>query len=342
MSHVQIRRGKKQWFEIKASYGKQERSAWVCAIGGMKHGPTLALLAGQHGMEPTGPAVLSTLAADISPADLTGNLLIVPLVYANAIRYGYECEPLGRREKAMVQRYGRWHNRCPYGLDRNKCGRNFNRMWHGERSKSVHERLAAALWERVVLPAQYVIDLHCWQDWAPPGVLTTTEAALELGKWAGIPWIHHRTKESPLDKMMLAERACQSGRVGLTIEFTPQTRIVADMAALGRRGIENIMRRLGMITGRPTPTRPLYLMGQESSDWQPVKAKCDVLVMPMRNPGDWVKEGQPVAHIVEIDRPWKVSLLRAPCDGIVYSTEPSSAVRKGGAMMVFRRAKRIA
>jgi predicted deacylase len=130
--------------------------------------------------------------------------------------------------------------------------------------------------------------------------------------------------------------------VGIAIEFTPQTRIVAEMAALGRYGIENVMRHLGMLRGRPVRTRPLYLMGQESGDWQPVKATSDVLVAPIRKPGDWVNRGQPVARVVEIDRPWKISVLKAPCDGIVHSTEPSSAVRKGGEMMLFRRAKRLA
>jgi predicted deacylase len=338
---MEIRRGKKRWGEVKASLGRRKLSAWVCAIGGAGEGPTLALLAGQHGMEPTGPAVLSALVADLRPRDLSGNLLVVPLVYANAIRHGYECEPIGGRAKEAA-RTGRWHNQCPYALDRNKCGRNFNRMWHGGKAKTVYERLAAALWEQVIVPAQYVIDFHCWQDWAPPGVLTTNEAALELGKWAGISWIHHRTKESPLDKVMLAERVCASGRVGLTIEFTPQTRIMADMAAIGRYGIENVMRRLGMLRGRPTATRPLYLLGQEKGDWRPVKAKSDVLVLPTRKPGDWVTQGQAAARVVEIDRPWKMSVLKAPCDGIVYSTEPSSSVRKGAEMMLFRKAKRLA
>lgn len=341
MGPMEIRRGKKRWVEVKAALGRKKISAWVCAIGGAGEGPTLALLAGQHGMEPAGPAVLSALVADLRPGDLSGNLLVVPLVYANAIRHGYECEPIGGREKEAA-RTGRWHNQCPYALDRNKCGRNFNRMWHGGKAKTVYERLAAALWEQVIVPAQYVIDFHCWQDWAPPGVLTTNEAALELGKWAGISWIHHRTKESPLDKVMLAERVCASGRVGLTIEFTPQTRIMADMAAVGRYGIENVMRRLGMLRGRPTATRPLYLLGQEKGDWQPVKAKSDVLVLPTRKPGDWVTQGQAAARVVEIDRPWKMSVLKAPCDGIVYSTEPSSAVRKGAEMMLFRKAKRLA
>jgi len=341
MSTIQVRSGEKRWSEVKASYGAQKRSAWVCAIGGRKDGPTLALTAGQHGMEPTGPAILSGLARDLSPDELSGTLLVVPMVYANALRHGYECEPIRGREKA-VARAGRWHNECPYGFKRNECGRNFNRMWGENKRESVHTRLAAALWERVVVPAQYLIDLHCWQDWAPPGVLTTSDAALQLARFTGVPWIVHRTKKSPLDKVMLAERVIGSGRVALTIEFTPQTRIVADMAARGRWGLANVMRRLKMLPGTAKPTRPLYVLGEKKRDWRPVKAAADVLVMPTIRPGDWVERGQPVARLVEIDRPWKMAVLRAPCESLVWSTMGSSAVRKGEQMMLFRRAMRLA
>ena len=340
MSCIELKPGKKQWIEISARRGDLERSAWACAIGGAKDGPTLALLAGQHGMEPTGPAILSALAKDVEPEKLRGNLLIVPMVYAEALRCGDECEPIAGREKEH-RRSGRWHNQCPYNLNRNKCGRNFNRLWPGNRRGSVYARLAAELWEHVVLPAQHVIDFHCWQDWSPPGVLTTDDAGLELAKWFGISWINHRPTHGPLDKVLLASNVVASGRVGVTVEFTPQTRVVADMAALGRQGIENVMRRLKMLPGKPKPTRPLYVLDHKPSGWKPAKAKSDVIVMPYVKPGDWVTRGQEVARVVEIDRPSKVSVLKAPITGIAQTTMASAAVRAGEHMMVFRRAKRL-
>lgn len=341
MSCVELKSGKKQWIEITATRGKEKQSAWVCAIGGTKAGPTLALLAGQHGMEPTGPAILSGLAADMRPEHLRGNLLIVPLVYASAIRHGDECEPIRGREREH-KRSGRWHNQCPYRLDRNKCGRNFNRLWPGSKRGSVFSRLAASLWERVVAQADCVIDFHCWQDWSPPGVLTTDDASLELGKWFGIPWIHHSPVTNELSKTMLAKNVALDGRVGITVEFTPQTRIVADMAELGRRGIENVMRRLKMLPGKAKSTRPLYVLDHRPSGWRQVKANNDVLVLPTVKPGDWVHRGQAVARLAEIDRPQKVSVLKAPFDGIAQSTMPSAAVRKGEPMMLFRKATRLA
>jgi len=337
---LDLKEGAKQWTRIAAARGKQERSAWVCAIAGARPGPTLALLGGQHGMEPTGPAILGGLAADIQPEDLRGNLLIVPLVYAEAIRHGYECEPIPGREK-VVERSGRWHNRCPYGLDRNKCGRNFNRLWPGDKRGSVYSRLAAALWEHVVVPADCVIDFHCWQDSSPPGVLTVCDEALELGKWFGISWIHHNPTITDLGKTILGTNVVLSGRVGFTVEFTPQTRIVADMARLGRQGIENVMRRLKMLPGRARPTRPLYVLGHRKRDWRQVKARRDVLVLPTVKPGDWVDEGQPVARVIAIDNPRSATVLKAPFDGLAQSTMPSAAVRKGEPMMLFRRAQRL-
>jgi len=339
MARVAIKSGEKHWTKITAKRGKQTRAAWVCAIGGRKPGPTLALLAGQHGMEPTGPAILGGLADDLTPFQLSGNLLIVPLVYANAIRHGFECEPRPGK-KRLLQSYGRWHNQCPYGADRNKCGRNMNRMWPGDSKGSVYSRLAAALWERVVLQADYVIDFHCWQDWSPPGVLTTSDEGVELGKWVGVPWIHHNGEDTPLGRTMLSRNVCLSGRVGITVEFTPQTRIVKDMAELGRSGIENVMKRLKILPGRAERTRPLYLM--KGGRWEQVKAERDVLVLPLIKPGDWVRKNQPLARLVQIDKPSSASLLKAPFAGVVWSTMPSSAVRAGEPMMLLRDAKRLA
>ena len=190
-------------------------------------------------------------------------------------------------------------------------------------------------------PADYLIDFHCWQDWSPPGVLATTPEGIDLGKYVGISWIHYNPVTNDLARTMLAKNVCLDGRVGITVEFTPQTRIVKGTAELARWGVENVMRRLKMLPGRAKMTRPLYQLGHKPEDWKVVKAKADVIVTPTVEPGDWVSRGEVVARLAEVNRPSRVSVVKSPINGIVGTTMPSSAVRAGDGLMVFRRAKRL-
>ena len=290
-------------------------------------------------MEPTGPAMLSCLIQDLDPAKLRGRLLVAPLAYANALRCGHECEPIPSR-KAEFSRKGRWNNKCPYGLNRNTCGRNLNRLWPGDEKGSICERLAAAIWRRVVRPAEYVVDFHCWQDWSPPGALVFPGESEELGRYVGISCMHVREAEaSAAKRKTLAAVAALAGKVALTIEYTPQTRINPDMASNGEAGVRNLMKRIGMLRGRAKQTDPLYYPSDLPVDDKHFEADCDLLARPMVKPEQWVRKGQPLARLVPVDRPDQVSLLRAPYAGVIFHTSASAALRKGESIMNIRRAR---
>ncbi|HUP49698.1 MAG TPA: M14 family metallopeptidase [Thermoanaerobaculia bacterium] len=107
----------------------------VTVAHGAKGGPVLALIAGTHGYEYTAILALHRVAAALHPARMSGSVILVHM--ANPTTF-----------------YGR---RVYYGPD----GKNLNRMYPGDRSGTISERIAHAITTHVIDQSTHVIDMHC-------------------------------------------------------------------------------------------------------------------------------------------------------------------------------------
>jgi predicted deacylase len=100
-------------------------------------GPTVYVQAAQHGREVNGAAVLRRIHDRLDPADVSGTLLAVPV--ANPLtfdRVSYTTtEPL------------------------DSVNPNMNRVWPGDETGTLHERMAARLWS-LASEADAIVDLH--------------------------------------------------------------------------------------------------------------------------------------------------------------------------------------
>ena len=331
----------KKWRRIRVADGKRALAFHLCEFVGGRPGPTLALVAGQHGMEPTGPAMLAMLADGLNPSRMRGRVLMVPISYANAIRCGNECEPIPGRD-AELKRSGRWHQRCPYELDRDRCGRNLNRLWPGDKDGTIYEKLVAAIWKRAVAPAEFVIDFHCWQDWAAPAVIPYGKASEEMARYVGICHVQLGDPVAAAKvRKTLGAIASLAGKATLTIEYTPQTRINPEMVVRAEKGIRNLMRYLGILPGRAEPTRPLSYPSDRPVDEEHFKAGEDVIMRPHVKPEQWVRKGRILATLIPIDHPDRPSVLRAPYAGIVHNLFGHGVVARGETIMYMRRARAV-
>jgi len=106
----------------------------LIVIRGAAPGPTMALTAGIHGDEYEGPAALWKLADAIDPADLKGQLLIVPIANPRAFAAGTRTSPVD--------------------------GENLARIFPGKADGTLSHRLAAALMTTVIDNADLLIDSH--------------------------------------------------------------------------------------------------------------------------------------------------------------------------------------
>ncbi len=107
----------------------------VIAINGKRDGPRVAITGGVHGAEYVGIEAARRLGTEIDPADVAGSLIVVPI--ANTVAF---------------------HKRSIYtsGLDDN----NLNRLFPGNPHGTASEVLASWLFQTIIRPSQYYIDLH--------------------------------------------------------------------------------------------------------------------------------------------------------------------------------------
>src|SRR5690349_20154049 len=107
----------------------------VIVVNGAKPGPTLALASGSHGTEYASIVALQKLARSGDPSELSGALIIVPLV----------------NPASFVQKVPHLNP-----VD----GKNMNRFYPGKLDGTQTERVSWAIGKQVVEKCDYLIDLH--------------------------------------------------------------------------------------------------------------------------------------------------------------------------------------
>ena len=111
------------------------RSIPVVVIPGVKPGPVLALVAGSHGTEYASIIALEKLIALLSPADISGTVIIVPLI--NIPSFEQKVPHLNPVDK-----------------------KNMNRFYPGKMDGTQTERASYLITKQVVEQCDHLIDLH--------------------------------------------------------------------------------------------------------------------------------------------------------------------------------------
>jgi hypothetical protein len=205
----------------------------VTVAHGAKDGPVLALIAGTHGYEYTSIIALQRLATMLDPARMRGSVILVHM--ANPTTF-----------------YGR---RVYYGSD----GKNLNRMYPGDPSGTISERIAYALTTEVIDKATHLIDMHCgdgneslrpYSYWMPIGEEKVDNAAREMVLAYGLDHIvidRSRPKD-PAKTLYTSTTAMvrgkpaittESGAMGLTDDASVQMHIDGALSVLHHLGIMN-------------------------------------------------------------------------------------------------------
>lgn len=107
----------------------------VIVVNGARPGPVLALVAGSHGTEYASILALQKLAQAADPADLSGTLIILPLI--NVPSFAQKVPHLNPVD-----------------------GKNMNRFYPGSADGTQTERVSWAIAKQVVEKCDYLIDLH--------------------------------------------------------------------------------------------------------------------------------------------------------------------------------------
>ncbi|XVH32406.1 succinylglutamate desuccinylase/aspartoacylase family protein [Haloferacaceae archaeon DSL9] len=281
---------------------------------GTGDGPTLYVQAAQHGREINGTEVLRRLHADLLDFDLGGTVIAVPVA-----------DPLT---------FDRVSYTTPEILD--SVNANMNRCWPGDEKGTLHERMAARLWE-YASGADAIVDLHT----GGPNMLTHTvylkgdgesrtlaEAFgtdLLLAEAAGDDADTEWEERNFGGKFRVA--ATREGIPAITPELAHNKQLVESAIEAGVEGMCGVLRRLGILDGEVAPwdgTRARNHLGRVTA----VESGL-YCAPPAAELGMDVREGDTFGTVYDPTTYEELQTVEADRDGILYSVERESTVTGG-------------
>jgi predicted deacylase len=290
------------YVEVPAGIDESTRLP-VTVISGAKPGPTLALIAGAHGTEYASSVALAQLSARISPAELSGTLVILPLL--NVASYLQKVVHINPVDHKGVGGY-------PGKID-------------GTQS----ERIAYAVYHQVIEKCDHLIDyhggdldenLHPYSYWTNTGKPELDKTSRDMLFAFGLRTIIIKQPGRGVDSAALA-----LGKASITVEAgRAGTTEAADIAVL-IDGTMNVMRYLKMLPGPSSSTleHPLWI-----SKLTIVKSEQEGIFYPAIVPEAYVHQGMSVGYITDYFGN-KTADIVAPVTGVVTLVCSVPTMKKG-------------
>jgi len=297
---------------IRVPAGKDEATTIpISVIHGSRPGPTLALVAGNHGYEYTPIIALQRLLLRLDPKQMSGTVILVhvanlPSFLKRTIYYS----PVD--------------------------GKNLNRVYPGKTDGTVSERIAYQITKEVIERADYLLDIHCgdgneslrpYSYWdvkagGPDVVEKSKQLALAFGLERIV--IDSERPTDPANSVYCSTTATTRGKPAITIESGGLGATDDESIARIERGVMNVMRHLKMIEGQPQMVehpmfidRSVVLRSDETGIFYPLVEK-----------GHTVAKGALMGYVTDFFGK-RVYELRAPFAGEVLYILGTPPVSKG-------------
>src|SRR5580692_7696100 len=206
----------------------------VIVVNGAKPGPVLAMVAGSHGTEYASIVALQKLAQEADPAQISGSLIIVPLV--NVASFAQKVPHLNPID-----------------------GKNMNRFYPGKPDGTQTERASWAIGKQVVEKCDYLIDLHGgdldenlrrYSYWAATGKQAQDSASRAMVLAFGLDHIILQDFKTPVaagGAITLTRYASSLGKPCVTAEAGHAGTTDADDVDSLMQGCWNVARHLKML-----------------------------------------------------------------------------------------------
>jgi predicted deacylase len=265
---------------------------WIpIPIGVIAHGagPTVLMVAGNHGDEYEGQIVLGRLLREVAPGQVRGRLIILPAANFPAAQAGRRVSPID--------------------------GGNLNRMFPGDPLGGVTQQIAFHITEALLPRADAVIDLHSGGSsliYAPSALIRRGEdeahfaRSLALLKAFGAP-LSYIVRPGTNGGRTLSDTAYRRGVLHLGTELGGGGHAGAEAIRVAERGVAGALRHLGVAeldwdAGPPRPpTRILDLGGDDYYVFAPDPG----VFQPLAEPGEAVRAGQQAGLIHHTETPWR-------------------------------------
>jgi predicted deacylase len=276
----------------------------LALIHGARPGPTLLVTGGIHGGEYPGIEAAIQLARALDPAAMSGSAIVVAIASPTAFQ-------------------ARMQYRVP------EDGLNLNRQFPGRATGTVSQRLAACVMAQLAARADAWVDLHggdIHEELEPFTIYSAGAAAAvrdESARLAAAYGIRYLVESDSVRGGTYGAAAAidlpciltEAGGVG---QLDP-----AEQAAHSR-GLQNVLRALGILPGAPESVEPNTLL----RTFHVVTSEHAACWYPAVRAGDTVGQGQPLGELRDYfgDR---VAQISAPLAGVVLYRVTSLAVDPG-------------
>ena len=247
-------------------------------------GPTILLMAGNHGDEYEGQVALTRLVRDLEPEQINGRVLLLPMANYPAALAGHRTSPIDDG--------------------------NLNRSFPGDPNGNITQVIAHYIESELMKMADYAIDLHSGGSSLHyvPTVLfgdradeTEMEEVLRMTRAFAAPYALHFRRSGEIVSSAAARR---QGTIAVTVEMGGSGTVTPAALKVTREGIERVMAEFGILKesnlGAPGETRVLRLTSQDNY----VYARHDGLFEPAAEIGEDVTAGQTAGWIHHPETPW--------------------------------------
>jgi uncharacterized protein len=282
----------------------------VVVIRGPRPGPTLALVAGAHGTEYASIIALEKLIQELAPADVSGTVIIVPLVNIAS-----------------------FEQKVPHvnPVD----GKSMNRFYPGNANGTQTERAAWAVTKQVVEKSDYLIDLHGgdldeslrpYSYWAPIGNAQQDAISRAMVLAFGLDTIILSTDRprDPNAARYLETNASLRGKPSFTAEAGYAGTVEPEDVTKLTNGCLNVMRYLKMLPGNASPVQnPVWIEHIAT-----VSSESGGVFYPMVKRGWYVQQGMKIGDVTDLfgKTVWEA---RAPSSGVVLYVCAVPSMKKG-------------
>jgi len=282
----------------------------VALFHGAKPGPVMAIVAGSHGTEYTSIIALEKLIATLNPAEISGTVIIVPLI--NIQSFEQKVPHLNPVDKKSM-----------------------NRWYPGKMDGTQTDRASYLITKQVVDQCDHLIDLHGgdldeslrpYSYWTRTGNEKQDQISKEMVLAFGLDHIiisADRPKD-PQASRYLENTASTRGKPSITAEAGYAGTVETDDLNALVNGCLNVMRYLKMLPGAPVMVEhPVWIEKVVT-----VASDQTGIFYPTVKRGTYVEQGMKVGYVT--DYLGKVTFeARAPVAGVVLYVCAVPSMTKG-------------
>lgn len=261
----------------------------VIVVCGRSPGPTVLLSGAVHGDEYLGPIAIQRVVASLNPDVVSGTVVGIPIMGPLAFL---------SRSRAGTLDYEHF---------------NLNRLWPGDPTAFLTQRMAHAVFEGAVRKADYLLDYHeggvailaryLLLGGSESTISRVGSRQIEMARWfgMGIPFAYRATSDENIRVGKLGNLTEAAGQIGIpaiSVELGGGGTYRPDLLEVAVLGTERVLQGAGVLPGGPPKPDVDQVMVRETTWLRPCRGGF-LIPTPNAVLGSQVVAGTKLASIVD-------------------------------------------